>query len=406
MTATITIGIIREGKVPPDARVPLTPDQCHHICQQYPMVRILVQPSPIRSYKDEEYSALGIPVQEDLEEASILLGVKEVPKKDLIPGKTYLFFSHTIKKQPYNRELLQKILELGIKLIDYEVITDESGNRLIAFGYYAGIVGAHNSLWAFGERHNAFSLPRMYQCHDYAAVKSYYQTLQLPALRIVVTGSGRVAAGAVQNLRDMGIRQISPSDFLSNEYKEAVFTQLSASEYVRRKDGQAFEKQAFYQDGSAFESNFGPYMQRADIFINCIYYDPKAPAFFTLEDMQRPDFRIQVIGDVTCDIMPGASVPSTVRPSTILEPLYSFNPATQETGPAHQPGAIDVMAIDNLPSELPRDASAFFGQQLLERVLPELLLINHTGAIERATIAENGQLGPHFQYLQSYVDGK
>lgn len=405
MTNTLTIGIIREGKVPPDARVPLTPAQCHHICQQYPSVRILVQPSPIRCFKDEEYTALGIPIQEDLSEASILLGVKEVPKTALLPNKTYLFFSHTIKKQPYNRALLQKILELGIKLVDYEVITDPAGNRLIAFGYYAGIVGAHNSLYAFGERTKAFSLPRMYQCHDYAEVKKHYESVALPALRIVVTGSGRVAAGAIQNLLDMGIQQVSPTDFLQNTFETVVFTQLSASEYVRRKDGQPFEKQAFYKDGSAFESQFAPYARKADIFINCIYYDPKAPAFFTVEEMQHPDFRIQVIGDVTCDIMPGASVPSTVRPSTILEPLYSFNPHTGQAGAPHQTGCVDVMAIDNLPSELPRDASSFFGQQLIDRVLPELLHQSDTGAIQRATIAENGHLGPNFQYLKAYVEG-
>lgn len=369
------------------------------------MVRILVQPSPVRSYKDEEYAALGIPVQEDLSEAAVLLGVKEVPKSALIPKKTYLFFSHTIKKQPYNRELLKKILALGIKLVDYEVITDPAGVRLIAFGYYAGIVGAHNSLWAFGERSKAFSLPRMYQCHDYAAVKAHYQQLVLPALRIVVTGSGRVAAGAIQNLLDMGIRQVSPKAFLSSSFNVPVFTQLSAAEYVRRKDGQPFHKQDFYLDGSAFERNFAAYAKQADIFINCIYYDPKAPAFFTVEEMQQPDFKIQVIGDVTCDIMPGASVPSTVRPSTILDPLYSFNPHTLQSGPPHQSGAIDVMAIDNLPSELPRDASAFFGQQLIEKVLPELLQLSNSGAIERGTIAENGQLGPHFQYLKAYVAG-
>ncbi len=398
----VKIGIIREGKVPPDARVPLTPEQCAEVQVEHP-VRIVVQPSPIRSFKDEEFVAHGVRLQEDVSDCDVLIGVKEVPIAQLIPGKTYLFFSHTIKKQPYNRGLLQAVLEKNIRLIDYEVLTNDHGERLIAFGFYAGIVGAHNGLWTWGERTGQFHLPRLYQCHDYAEALAAYENLSLPPLRIVLTGGGRVASGAAKNLKDMGIRQVTPAAFLTQDFQEPVFTQLHAQDYVVHRDERPFVKQHFYAHAEEYRSAFAPFFQRADIFINGIFYDKKAPAFFTAEEMQAPDFQIKVIADITCDIMPDSSVPSTVRASTIAEPVYGFRPASQQECPPFQPDAIDVMAIDNLPSELPRDASAFFGRQLLEKILPELLMGYDSAVVRRGMIAEKGHLTPEFAYLADYV---
>lgn len=400
----IKIGIIREGKVPPDARAPLTPEQCAEAQVELP-VEIVVQPSPIRCFRDEEFERLHIKLQADLSDCEILLGVKEVPLDQLIPGKTYLFFSHTIKKQAYNRGLLQAVLDKKIRLIDYEALTNERGERLIAFGFYAGIVGAHNALWTWAQRSGKFALPRLRDCHDYAEALEIYRETILPPVRIALTGGGRVASGAVKNLKDMGIRQVSPQEFLEQDFDEAVFTQLHAEQYVARKDGAPFDKAHFYSDGEEYCSIFAPYAKKADIFINGIYFNKKSPAFFTTEDTRRSDFRIQVIADITCDIMPHSSVPCTIRPSKIADPVFGFSRITGEETAPFQPDSIDIMAIDNLPSELPRDASAFFGRQLLEKILPELVKGKQSPAILRGMITENGDLTEPFRYLDDYVQG-
>lgn len=399
---TVKIGIIREGKVPPDARSPLTPEQCAEAQVELP-IRIVVEPSSVRCFKDEEFTKHGIHLQEDLSDCDILLGVKEVPIDKLIPGKTYLFFSHTIKKQAYNRPLLQAVLEKQIRLIDYEVLTNEQGERLIAFGFYAGIVGAHNGLWTWGKRTGQFSLPRLCESHDYAAVLEVYERLKLPPLRIVLTGGGRVSSGAAKNLRDMGIEQVSPEDFLSKQYDFAVFTQIQAEDYVSHKDGIPFDKKHFYAHGDEYLSTFNRFWPLTDIFINGIFYDKKAPKFFTLDDMQRADFRPQVIADITCDLMPDSSVPSTLRATKIADPVYGFDPVRNSEIPAFEVQGVDMMTIDNLPSELPRDASAFFGRQLLEKILPELLKGRESAAICRGMITEEGALTQEFDYLSEYV---
>ncbi len=401
----IKIGIIREGKVPPDARVALTPEQCAEAQVELP-VRIVVQPSPIRSFKDSEFTEHGIKLQEDLSDCDVLLGVKEVPLTQLMADKTYFFFSHTIKKQPYNKVLLQTILQKNIRLIDYEALTDAKGERLIAFGFYAGIVGAHNAVWTYAQRTRLFSLPRLCQSHDYAEVLALYDVLKLPPIKIVLTGRGRVASGAAKNLKDMNIRQVSAIEFLTQEYEEPVFCQLQAADYARHRGASPsddFDKAHFYKHSAEYVSTFAPYQRKADIFINGIFYDKKAPMFFTAEEMAAPDFRIKVIADITCDIMPDSSVPSTIRASLIADPVYGYNPHTKAECKPYIPESIDMMAIDNLPSELPRDASAFFGRQLLERILPELLKGRASEAISRGVITENGQLTQPFEYLSDYA---
>lgn len=401
----IKIGIIREGKVPPDARVPMTPEQCAEAQVELPL-RIVVQPSPIRSFKNEEFTQHGIQLQEDLSDCDVLMGVKEVPIAQLMPDKTYLFFSHTIKKQAYNRPLLQAVLEKNIRLIDYEALTDERNERLIAFGFYAGIVGAHNALWTWAKRTGDFGLPRLCDSHDYAAALEIYDQMQLPPLRIVLTGGGRVASGAAKNLRDMRIRQVEPREFLEQNFSEPVFTQLHAADYVARNDGAPFDKAHFYAHGEQYHSIFAPYYRKADIFINGIFFNKKSPMFFSAAEAMSPDFRLRVIADITCDLMPDSSVPCTIRASKIADPVFGFSRSTgQETQPYTQ-DSIDIMAIDNLPSELPRDASAFFGRQLLDRILPELLKGRQSAAICRGMITENGALTDAFTYLSDYASGK
>lgn len=396
------IGIICEGKVPPDIRVPLNPAQCANIMERLP-VSIVVEPSALRCFRDDEYEAAGIPLTTYLLDCDVLMGVKEVPVDRLIPGKTYCFFSHTIKKQPYNRKLLQAVLAKNIRLIDYEVMTDDKGQRVVAFGYFAGMVGAYNGIMTYGRRTGLFQLKRLYECHDYSEAEAQYASIQFPPMRIVLSGTGRVSSGAVQVLTDMGIRQVSPGEYLTHTYSEPVFTQISCLDYAARRDRHAFSRADFYSHPEAFESAFAPYARVSDIFINGIFWDKRAPAFFTKEDMRRADFNIRVIADITCDIAPNASIPSTIQASTIANPIFGYDPFLEHEASPHQDHVIDMMTIDNLPSELPRDASTAFGEMLIKHLIPELMK-PESAMLERATIAANGRLTPGFAYLQDYVE--
>lgn len=398
------IGLIREGKMPPDSRVALLPEQCQAVLKAYPNVEICVQPSPHRCVSDADYAAAGLLLQENMEDCDILFGIKEVPRSELIENKSYLFFSHTIKEQPYNRLLLQRILSKKIRLIDYEVLTNDKGQRVIAFGYWAGVVGAHNGLMAYSRRTGLFELLQMKDYKTYEQAKAVYKSLELPPMRIVVTGTGRVASGAVQVLEDMGIRKVSPADYLANSFDEPVYTQLGCADYARPKDANAaFDLQEFFEHPKNYESAFAPYSKATDILINCIYWDNQAPRFFSLDDCKAADFRIRTIADISCDI--GGSVPTTLFASTIAEPVFGYNIATGAEAKPYSEQVIDMMTIDNLPSELPYDASKSFGEQLIESVLPSLLAEDafQTPLIQRATIAADGYLGRHFGYLRNYV---
>jgi len=395
------IGLLREGKQPADQRVVLTPDQVRMALKQHDDLDIVVQPSTDRCFIDAEYTEAGIALQEDLSDCDVIIGVKEVPLAELLEGKTYFMFSHTIKKQPYNQKLLRKILNKNIRLIDYECLTNEHGMRVIAFGRWAGIVGAHNGLYTWGERTKAFGLKRASACHDYADLIQQYDDIQFPPLRIVTTGNGRVAQGAWEVLSKMGIRRISPDAFLNSTFEEAVYTPLLCEHLYARNSDKGFELQEFFSHPELYHSIFEPYTKRTDLFINSIFWDPKAPAYFTLQQMATPDFSIGAIADITCDIAPEASVPSTIRPSTIADPVYGFDPESGKEAAPYS-GKIDVMAVDNLPNELPRDASASFGEQFLDNVMPELVL-SRSAFLDRATITRSGGLTEQYDYLSDYV---
>lgn len=397
------IGIIREGKNPPDARVPLIPAQCRQI-----MVDgwdLVVQPSPNRCFTDDEYRSLNVPMTDDLQDRDVLLGVKEVPISMLMSDKTYFFFSHTIKAQAYNRDLLKAVLEKNITLIDWETLTNDHGARVIAFGRWAGIVGAHNGIRTWGLRHQKFDLKPMNQCHDFAEAKSLYKDLNLGHLKVVLTGTGRVANGSAEVLNEMGFRKVSPKEFLNENFEGPVYTQLGLADMYAHPDHDFFDEEHYYENFKQYRSCFKPYTKRANLMINGIYWEPGVPAFFGRDQMKHPDFTIQVIADITCDIAPDSSVPSTLRPSTIKDPIYGFSPISGVETDPFQNGVIDVMAVDNLPNELPRDASEDFGRQFMEKVLPELKK-ESSPMLERATIAKNGLLTSNFSYLQSFVDNK
>lgn len=397
------LGIIREGKVPPDSRVLFTPEQCVALQEKYD-IQFVVQPSPGRCLPDEAYRAAGITVQEDIADCEVFMGIKEVPKDQLVANKKYFFFSHTIKAQPYNKTLLQKVLKDNITLFDYEVLTNTKKQRVIAFGRFAGIVGAHNGMMTYGNRTKAFGLEQMHKYDDYAAAIAYYKTLSFPKMKIVVTGTGRVANGAAEVLDYMEIKKVSPQDFLTKEYEEAVYTQLDCVDYAAPKDiNKAFELMDFFKNPMEYKSIFAPYTKVADVLINGIYWANEAPAFFSKEDMKTEDFNIKVIADVTCDIAPVASIPSTLFATTIAKPVFGYDPTTESAVEPYQAHTVDMMTIDNLPNELPKDASKSFGEQFTEHVIEELLGLKDTGMLERAMIASNGQLGPCFQYLTDYV---
>jgi len=399
------LGIIREGKTPPDKRVPLTPAQCAALARSYPDLEISVQSSDIRAFKDEEYKSHGIKVADSVADCEVLLGVKEVPIDMLIPGKTYLFFSHTYKEQPYNRELLAAILDKKIRLIDYELLTDENGRRLIGFGRYAGIVGAYNGLLAAGKKLNRYSLKPAHECEDRREVERELKKIDLPKdYKIVLTGAGRVAGGAMEILDAAGIQKVSPQEFLHHSFDQPVYAQLGVKDYNRKKDGSIFKKTEFYRHPERFDSNFLPFAKKSDLYISCHYWDARAPYIYTREDAKSPDFRIRTVADISCDI--DGPVASTLRASTIEDPLYGYDPVGEKETDFMEDSSIGVMAVDNLPCELPKDASEDFGEELINKVIPELLKEGESSIIKRASETDlEGRLTQDFAYLLDYVEG-
>ncbi len=398
------LGLIREGKVPIDRRVPLSPTQALEVIEKFG-VELVVQSSEVRCFPDEDYLELGIEVVDSVEDCDVILGVKEVPLEMLASNKTHFFFSHTIKKQEYNRNLLRAIIDRKIRLIDWETLTNQNGHRIIAFGRWAGIVGAYNGIWSYGKRYNLFEIRRAHDCFDYNDLKSEYKKIKLPPIKIAVTGGGRVSKGAMEVLLGVGIRQVTPHDFLEKDYREPVFTQLNTRDYHSRVGKGEFHRNEFYSNPELYESDFGKFTKVTDLLIAGAYWDPAAPVLFKREDILKDDFDIRVIADITCDIE--GSIPSTKQPSTIEAPIYDYNPSDDVIEQAlSDEGNITVMAVDNLPCELPRDASESFGDELIKNVLPELLGSDEQGVIERATITNNGRLTSHYSYLQDYVDGK
>jgi saccharopine dehydrogenase (NAD+, L-lysine forming) len=398
----ITIGLLREGKVPPDRRVPFTPSQAIEIEQRFPHVKIICQQSSIRCYADEEYQKAGIETASDVSSCTILMGIKEVQVADLVPEKTYLFFSHTLKKQPHNQKLIRAALSKKIRLIDYEALKDSLGNRLVAFGRFAGIVGAYNALWAYGLRNKSISIRRAYECFDINDLKLEVRKIKLPALKIVLTGAGRVAKGAMETLDTAGIRRVSSIDFLQKEFDEPVYAQLSSADYHARNDGGPFNREEFHLSPALYHSTFKPFTEQADMLIAGAFWNPEGPMLFTREDMKSGAFRIKIVADITCDI--NGSIPCTIRSSSIPEPLFDYDPvAHAERPPLSNDKWITVMAVDNLPCELPRNASDEFGRDLIDKILLPLLSDDPEGVISRATIATNGNLTPSFHYLKEYA---
>ena len=397
------IGVLKEEKVPADKRVPLTPKQCRQLLDTYPDIEILVKSSAIRCFSDAMYIAEGINIVDDLSDCDVLIGVKEVPKESLIANKTYLYFSHTIKEQSYNRGLLLKMMELNISMVDYEVLRNKQGNRLLGFGRYAGIVGAYNGFLTYGLKSGNYNLKAAHNCEDRVEMESEMSKIKLSNEKIIVTGNGRVGNGVMEIMEKSNVREVSKSDFLTKTFNEAVFVHLNFMDYNVKKDGSSAVKQEFYSNPEIFKSSFMDYAIHADIFIAGHYYSSGSPYLFTREDAKNPDFNLKVVADVSCDI--NGPVACTIKPSTIASPVYGYDKQSEQEVDFRNEDAIAVMAVDNLPCELPKDASEDFGNEMLDKIIPSLIINDDEQVIANATICKAGDLTPNFEYLRNYVNG-
>jgi len=398
----VTIGIIREEKIPKDVRVALTPEQCVLVQQKFG-VKIVVEASPDRCYADTLYEQAGLEIVQDLSQCDIIIGIKEVPIDKLIEGKTYLFFSHTKKKQPYNQKLMQALIKKNIRMIDYEALTHADGQRILGFGFYAGVVGAHNGLLTYGKKYDAYDLKAAHECHDLEAVTELYQHIDIPPIKIVVTGSGKVASGIVDMMDRADIEYVEPEDFLTQQFNYPVYTHLKGSTLYKRKDDGSYQRDDFHKNPKDYTCVFQPYLAVANILMNGIYWDKEIERLFEKEDIQKSSFRMNVIADITCDV--DGSVPINMGASSIAIPVYGIDKHTLNKTQPYQntDEVVDVMAVDNLPNELPRDASFHFGQHLKKFVLPALLSGEENDIINRATICKDGKLTPPFEYLSDYA---
>lgn len=402
VTKMIRIGLIRERKSPADNRVALSPRQCAEIQDKFTSIKIVVEPSPDRCYADAEYVAEGTELSDDLQACDILLGIKEVPAENLIPGKTYFFFSHTKKKQPYNQKLMYALIEKRIRMIDYECLMHSDEQRILGFGLFAGIVGAHNGLLTYGRKFGLYELPPAYSVRNFRKLTASYRDVKLPNIKIAVTGSGKVAAGVLEIMVQMDIEPIEPEDYFNNEYEYPVYCHFKGKSLYARKDDLSFHREDFHTQPEKYKCLFDQYLSKTDILMNGIYWDRHMPRLFEKTAVQRNDFRMSVISDITCDI--DGSVPINIGASTIADPVYGIDRKTLAQAPPFQPtkDIIDVMAVDNLPNELPRDASQYFGQHFEKYILEELFKTD-SEIIERATICKEGKLTPRYAYLSDYA---
>jgi alanine dehydrogenase len=396
----VRIGLIKEGRIPPDNRVALTPAQCKWIQKNNPQIEIVVQSSDSRCFSDKDYQAAGVDVRMDVSDCDILLGIKEVPVDHLMDGKTYLFFSHTRKKQPQNKKLLRAVLDKKITLIDYECLEHEDGQRIIGFGFFAGVVGAHNGMMAYGNRTGLFKLDRVYKQRSFRELIHTYFGLRLPNVKIAVTGSGRVAHGILEIMNLLGIHEVEPDDYLVRRFAYPVYTQLKGAELYENKLTGQYSRKEFHEHPERYRCKFLPYTSQTDILMNGVYWDKNVPRLFENEDVKEETFIIQTIADITDDA--GGSVPINLGDQSIEDPVYGVDKKTLKKTAPYLPSSVDIMAVGNLPNELPKDASRYFGEQLIKYVLDDLVG-NGSPVIERATIAKNGALTPYFSYLQDYA---
>ena len=397
-------GIIKERKNPPDRRVVFSPEKLQEFKEKFSKATIKVESSGIRVFPDKDYKSAGLEVTENMLDCDVLLGVKEVPVDALISNKKYFFFSHTIKKQPYNRKLLKAILEKNIELYDHETIVRENGMRLIGFGRYAGIVGAYNGFRAIGLKNETFNLPKAENLDSQQELIRELNKIKVPNFKILLTGNGKVAYGAKEMLDAMNMKQVSLDEYLNHSFSEPVYCLADVLDYNKRKDNTVKDNKDFYKHPENYESDFMRFAAVTDFFIAGHFYGNGAPYLFTRENAKSKEFNIKFVADISCDV--DGPVASTIKASTIADPIYGYHPETASEVDFKDDNAIVVMAVDNLPCELPKDASEGFGEMFLENVIPAFFNNDKDGVLQRAKMTENGKLTERFSYLQDYIDGK
>lgn len=400
------IGLIRETKSPVDNRVALTPEQLSALQSRYPDDVFVVQSSDTRVFPDDDYRRAGLTVQERIDDCDILLGIKEVAVNELIPGKHYFFFGHFAKQQVSNRSLLQALIAKQITFSDYEYLVDDQNRRLCAFGWWAGFVGAYYTLRGYGLRYGNFVLPKPDRNFSMEKLLQALRSVDLPAVKLLVTGNGRVSKGVQELMGQIGAERLSEEDFLSEKPVDRLsFCAADADRLVVRKDGKPFSWEDFTANPCEYRSDFMRWARHANILISAHFWNPEAPVYLTREDLASPDLNIHLIGDITCDIQ--GSIQSTLRASTHDQPYYDYNPETGAEEPAFSSERnITVMAVDTCPNALAADTSAYFGETLIEHVLTPLLERRESEVVLRSTILDKGQLTPRFQYLIPFSEGK
>jgi hypothetical protein len=399
----LIIGLIREGKIPVDRRVALSPLQCKGLQKNIPGLKIIVQPCSNRCFTNQEYKSAGIELREDLSDCDLLLGIKEVPVDQLIAGKKYMFFSHTKKQQPHNQKLFQAIIDKGITLIDFECLEHDDGQRILGFGFFAGIVGAHNGMMAYGKRTGLYDLCRVGECLNYKQLINTYFGLKLPNVKVTVTGSGRVASGVLEIMNLLDVIEVEPDEFLQRDFSYPVYVHLKGPDLYKHKLTGKYGRDDFHNNPHNYRSKFEPFLTQTDLLMNGTYWEKNVPQLFKWHDLLLENFRIQTIADISDDME--GSIPCNLGSSTIEFPVYGVDPISRQVIDPYQKGGIDIMAISNLPNELPRDASSYFGDQLIKYIIEDLVK-GGSPVIDRATLVKDGRLSERFLYLKDYAEGR
>jgi len=428
------IGVRREDKNKWERRVPLIPEHIKKLKEEHD-IETIVQPSQIRAFSNQDYLNSGAKIDEDLSKSPVVFAVKEIPMHLFQPGKTYAFFAHVIKGQEYNMPMLKKMMELGCNLIDYEKITDERGRRLVFFGRYAGLAGMFDTLWAFGKRmkNRGFKTPfdeikEAINYRDLDDIKDHIKTLgeeiseegltdEICPMVVGFAGYGNVSKGAQEILDMLPVEEIEPDkiESIRNDYSNKVIYKVVFKEehMVKPKLSDSdFNLQEYYNKPELYEPIFEKYVPYLTILMNCIYWEKRYPRLITKEYVEKnynDDMKLQIVGDISVDV--NGAIEFTEKTTNSGNPVFVYNPITKKVKDGCSGEGIAVMAVDNLPCEIPRESSSYFGDTLL-RFIPSIAKADFSvdfdeldlpPEIKRAVILYHGKLTPNFEYINKFL---
>ncbi|GAC1598455.1 MAG: NAD(P)-dependent oxidoreductase [Ginsengibacter sp.] len=392
------IGLIKEGKKPPDNRVALTPEQCNFIENKFPNIRVVVQSAASRCFSDDEYRKHGVAIVESLEDCDMIIGIKEVPVDLLISNKTFVFFSHTKKLQPHNKLLINEIVKKKITLIDFECLEHYDGTRILGFGFFAGIVGAHHGIAAYGRKTGSFDLENINPKKNLRALIKNYFGLKLPNIKIAVTGTGRVAHGILEVMNLLDIKEVDKDDYQNKSFPYPVYVHLKGIDLYQHKINGKYSREYFHQHPKEYKSIFTEYLSTTDILMNGLYWEEGIPQLFEMSDISKPEFKLKTIADISDDIK--GSIPCNIIEGSIESPVYGIDLKAGTLTAPYLKSSVDVIAVSNLPNVLPLDASEYFGEQIIKELIPRLLKENST-EIENAIIIKKGDITQRFSYMST-----